>query len=185
MRNKLYIVILLLVLVSCHNYTPKPKGYLRFDLPAKEYRVFDTVCPYKFEYPVYAEMVANNSGYCWYNLSFPQYQSTIYLSYQPVNNNLAELLDDAHQFTYKHTVKADAIEELYIHNEEYNTVGLMFDIGGNAASAIQFFVTDSANHFLRGSLYFNSVPNRDSLAPLINFFRDDIQHLMETLEFKN
>jgi gliding motility-associated lipoprotein GldD len=188
--NKMKISIKIIVLtfsiamLSCETYTPKPKGYMRFDLPEKEYRLFDSVCPYRFEYPVYGKMISVEGENCWYNLSFPQYLATIYLSYQPVRNNLAELLDDAHIFVYKHDVKANAIEPQLVQTKNENIVGLLFDIEGNTASSVQFFVTDSINHFFRGSLYFYSAPNSDSLAPLIDFFRKDIEHLIETVDFK-
>jgi gliding motility-associated lipoprotein GldD len=187
MNTSIKIVALMLsaVVLSCESYTPKPKGYMRFDLPEKEYRLFDSVCPFRFEYPVYGEMIAVEGQNCWYNLSFPQYQATVYLSYQPVRDNLAELLDDAHIFAYKHDVKANAIEPQLIQTKRDDIVGLLFDIEGNTASSVQFFVTDSATHFFRGSLYFYSAPNSDSLAPLIDFFRKDVEHLIETVDFKN
>jgi gliding motility-associated lipoprotein GldD len=157
---------------------------MRFDFPEKQYRLFDTVCPFRFEYPVYWQMIPVEGQNCWYNMSFPQYQATIYLSYKPVRDNLAELLDDAHVFAYTHDVKASAIESQFIQTKNENVVGLLFDIEGNTASAVQFFVTDSITHFFRGSLYFYSSPNSDSLAPLIDFFRKDIEHLIETVDFK-
>jgi len=186
MNKKTGILLFLgLVIMSCDDYTPKPKGYIRFDLPEKEYRLFDSVCPFRFEYPVYGKMLAVKGQNCWYDLSFPQYRATVYLSYQPVNSNLAQLLDDAHIFAYNHDVKANSIEPWFIPTKSENLVGLLFDIEGNTASSVQFFVTDSISHFLRGSLYFYSTPNRDSLAPLIDFFKEDITHLVETMEFKN
>jgi gliding motility-associated lipoprotein GldD len=111
--------------------------------------------------------------------------ATIYLSYQPVRDNLSELLDDAHIFAYKHDVKANAIEPRFIPTKSDDVTGLLYDIEGNTASAVQFFVTDSISHFLRGSLYFYSAPNSDSLAPLIDFFKKDIEHLIETIDFIN
>ncbi|MDR1887650.1 MAG: gliding motility lipoprotein GldD [Prevotellaceae bacterium] len=179
------LLFLLFALASCESYTPKPKGYMRFDFPEKEYRLFDSTCPFRFEYPTYGNMVSAEEHNCWYNLSFPQYLATIYLSYQPIDDNLAELLDDAHVFAYRHDVKANAIEARFVENKNDDLVGLLFDIEGNAASSVQFFVTDSINHFLRGSLYFYTAPNSDSLAPLIDFFRADIEHLIETVDFKN
>jgi gliding motility-associated lipoprotein GldD len=185
MNKKTGILLFLsLVMLSCGSYTPKPKGYIRFDLPEKEYSMFDSVCPFRFEYPVYGKMIPIEGQNCWYNLSFPQYLATIYLSYQPVRNNLAELLDDAHIFAYRHDVKASAIEPQFIQTKSDDIVGLLFDIEGNTASSVQFFVTDSISHFLRGSLYFYSTPNSDSLAPLIEFFKKDIEHLIETMDFK-
>jgi gliding motility-associated lipoprotein GldD len=178
------LLLFSVIMLSCEGYTPKPKGYMRFDLPEKEYSLFDSVCPFRFEYPVYGKMKPIEGYNCWYNLSFPQYLATIYLSYQPVHDNLAELLDDAHIFAYKHDVKANAIEPQFIKTKSDDIVGLLYDIEGNTASSVQFFVTDSINHFLRGSLYFYSKPNSDSLAPLIEFFRKDIEHLIETIDFK-
>jgi gliding motility-associated lipoprotein GldD len=184
MSIKIVVLFFLAIMLSCENYTPKPKGYMRFDLPEKEYRLFDSVCPFSFEYPVYGKMISIEGQDCWYNLSFLQYRATVYLSYQPIRSNLAELLDDAHIFAYKHDVKANAIEPQLIQTKRENIIGLLFDIEGNTASSVQFFVTDSIEHFFRGSLYFYSVPNSDSLAPLIDFFRKDIEHLIETVDFK-
>jgi gliding motility-associated lipoprotein GldD len=120
---------------------------------------------------------------CWYDMVFARYSATLYLSYLPVEANFGELLEDSHSFVYKHSVKADAILEQTIENGD-GTGGVLVEIGGNSATPLQFFVTDSVRHFLRGSLYFNSTPNRDSLNPLIEFFKKDIEHLMITATFR-
>ena len=91
--------------------------------------------------------------------------------------------------TYKmnvknHITKADAINEQPFINHENKVFGILYDLKGNTASAVQFYVTDSTRHFLRGSLYFSAEPNADSLAPVIDFFREDIIHLIETLKWK-
>jgi gliding motility-associated lipoprotein GldD len=62
---------------------------------------------------------------------------------------------------------------------------MLFDIKGDAASPLQFLATDSARHFLRGSLYFYARPNRDSLAPVIDYIKTDVVHLIETLEWRD
>lgn len=121
---------------------------------------------------------------CWFNIEFPEYRAKIYLSYKEVNGNLNLLVDDAYKLAYKHTVKADAIEESYWENNEKNVFGTVYFIKGNAASSIQFYVTDSIRNYLRGSLYFNAQPDKDSLAPVIDFFSEDVIHLIETLEWK-
>ena len=61
--------------------------------------------------------------------------------------------------------------------------GLIFDIKGDAASEYQFHLTDSTSHFLRGSLYFNTAPNQDSIQPVLDFIKQDIAHLLETFEW--
>ena len=94
-------------------------------------------------------------------------------------------MDDVHTIAYKHSIKADDIIESRISYPKNHVYGIIYDITGNAASSVNFFVTDSLQHFLNGSLYFRVSPNADSLAPLIDYFRKDIMHMLETLKWKN
>jgi gliding motility-associated lipoprotein GldD len=193
MKNKkqeilsFFFVCISLLIYSCNNNSvPKPRGHFRIDLPEKEYKMFDSICPFTFEYPVYS-VIKQEPGmneYCWFNIEFPDYKGKLHLSYMNVSDNLKLLTDDAHKLAYKHSVKADAIEEKLWINEEKSVYGIIYLISGDAASSVQFFVTDSLSHYLRGSLYFDAQPDKDSLAPVIDFFREDIVHLIETLEWQ-
>ena len=186
----------LIMLSSCggsDNYTPKPRGYYRIDFPEKAYTKFDGAdCPYSFEYPVYAKVIRDTAFFgarpddpCWLNISMPEFAGMIHISYKDIKgeNTLAKLLEDAHKLSYKHTVKADYIDETDI-NTPNNVHGLMYEIGGNAASNIQFYLTDSSKHFIRGALYFSTPPNADSLAPVVAFVKQDLIHLVNTMEWK-
>ena len=181
--------LLLLSLLCCkHHYTPKPAGYLRIDFPEKAYQIYNSSCPYTFEYPLYGKIIPDTSKIaesCWVNIEFPQFGGKIYISYKPVKNNVNIYIEDSRTLAYKHTVKADAIRETLYTDDDRKVYGLMYEIRGDAASSVQFYLTDSTRHFLRGSLYFNVQPNADSLAPVIDFFLEDIMHLVETLEWKN
>jgi gliding motility-associated lipoprotein GldD len=186
-----YILLLIPVVltIGCRDKAvPKPRGYYRIDLPGKEYRLYDTICPFTFEYPVYGN-ISYNTGRsnepCWFNLEFPRYKANIYFSYKAVNKNLDSLLKDSYEYAYSHSIKADAITELPWQNKENKVYGILYDIKGNTASSIQFFLTDSTRNFLRGALYFSAEPEADSLAPVIRFFREDIIHLVETFKWKN
>ena len=190
MNKNLYILLIIfLIIYSCkNNYTPKPRGYFRIDFPEKKYQVFNSICPFIFEYPMYGKIVKDldkNAEPCWMNIEFTQYKCKIHLSYKPVSHNVAGFIEDAHTLAYKHTIKADAIDEKLVTDEKRKVYGLIYEIRGNAASSVQFYMTDSMRHFLRGALYFEIQPNKDSLAPAINFFRKDILHLIETLKWKN
>lgn len=190
MKRYSYIILIAgCLLAGCHsNETPKPRGYFRIDFPEKQYQVYDSICPFTFEYPVYGKIekdMDKNAEPCFMNIEFAKYNSKVHLSYKEVNKNVAKFIDDAHVLAYKHTIKADAIDEKPILDKKRKVYGLLYEIKGNAASSVQFYVTDSTKHFLRGSLYFNVVPNKDSLAPAIQFFRKDILHLIETLKWKN
>jgi len=182
------LVVGMLLLMACHrNYTPKPRGYLRLDFPAKEYTRFDSSCPFSFDYPLYAKVLPDrdyNSEPCWINIEFPSFNGQIHISYKEVHGNLYKYTEDSRNLTYKHTIKADAIKETVYTDPESGVHGILYDIKGNAASSLQFYLTDSNKHFLRGSLYFNVQPDKDSLAPVIEYFKEDIIHMMESFEWK-
>jgi len=184
-------VILITVLFgACGNSSqPRPRGYFRIDLPEKQYIAFDSAsCPFTFEYPQYGVILASNERNpepWWFDIEFHQYKARIHLSYKEINSNLDSLLEDTYTLTYNHTIKADAIREESFTDSLNSTSGLLYNLKGNTASAVQFYLTDSTKHFLRGSLYFFAPPNADSLQPLIDFFRDDIIHLMETVKWRN
>lgn len=192
--NKLFIAISLFSCIafssSCEDeetYSPKPRGYIRIDFPTKEYQLFNENCPFSFEIPTYSRMKLNtskNAEPCWYNLEFPKLKATLHLSYKPVSNNLGKYLEDAHEIANKHQIKATGLEEIPIIRDSAKVYGLVFDIAGNTASSVQFYLTDSTRHFLRGSLYFNAIPNADSLKIVVDFLKKDILHLINSASWK-
>jgi gliding motility-associated lipoprotein GldD len=184
-----FIILFSLVLISCQNdYYPKPKGYFRIDLPEKSYVTFDSIYPYSFEYPEYATIIADNHPKAekyWINIIYPQFKGTLHLSYKTINNNLNVYLEDTRTMVMKHIPKASSIENQQYQNETSGVYGLTYTISGvAAASPFQFYLTDSTTHFVRGALYFNTVPNNDSLAPVIDFLKEDIIHMIETFEWR-
>ncbi len=167
---------------------PKPREYYRVSFPEKEYQQFLEDYPYSFEYPTYAVIIPdtdNNSELFWINMQFPDYNATIHISYKKVNNDVGQFIEDSHTLAYKHVVKADAINEAIFMDDSLKTFCKLYSIEGNAATPMQFHITDSVNHFLRGSLYFNVSPNKDSLTPSIDFLIEDVIHIMETFEWKS
>lgn len=183
------MIIILFLLAGCEqNYLPKPRGYFRIDLPEKQYMLFDSTYPYSFEYPSYARIVPDSrpsSEPFWMNIDYPGLKGTLHISYKKVNGNLVEYLEDARTFVVKHIPKADAIDDSLIYRPDKKVYGLIYYIdGAGAASPCQFFVTDSSDHFLRGALYFNTSPNNDSLAPVINFIEEDIRHMISTFKWE-
>lgn len=187
---KLSMLGLLLLLISCEGeYYPKPQGYLRIDLPEKSYQTFDADYPYTFSYPVYASVVPNlkqSTNPYWIDINFPQFKGKLHISYKPINNNLTAYLEDTRTLVMKHIPKSSGIEKKMFENPEQGVYGLTYSISGvNAASPYQFYLTDSTRHFLRGALYFNVVPNNDSLAPVIEFLKEDINYMIESFSWKD
>lgn len=193
--TSILFILSLLILVACRpqDYSAKPKGYFKIDLPQEHtYQKFDdNKFPFSFEYPTYAKitqdtnLVLQENAPFWINVNFIDYNATIYLSYKSItdSDSLQKLIDDSYTLSYKHEKRAD-----YIRDQSFTTknglTGYNYNVGGNAASAHQFYVTDSKKHFVRGALYFEVVPNADSLQPAIEFLNVDMQHLINTLNFK-
>jgi len=188
-KGKAAFLCLLLIITGCrHDYIPKPRAYFRIDLPRHSYMVYDSVCPYMFEYPVYTRITPSTDRFaepCWINIVYAHYKATVHISYKSIKGNLEQLFEDSRTLVYKHTIKAESISEQLYTNTDGNVYGILYDITGNAASNIQFVLTDSVHHFIRGALYFRAEANADSLAPVIRFIREDIIHLMETLDWKS
>ncbi len=183
--------VLVLGMAACTSTptVPKPRGYLRDDFPAKTYHVFDsTGFPYRFDIPAYAKITEDKKAYGYepyfVNMQMPRYNATLHISYKRVQHNLPVLLDDTYNFVYRHVIKADDITETPFINRKRKVYGVLYELGGDVASSVQFYVTDSSRNFLRGSLYFMATPNKDSLAPSIAFLTEDIAHLMQTVEWK-
>jgi gliding motility-associated lipoprotein GldD len=191
--SKHYISLFLIAFVifftiGCKKYTPHPVGYYRIDIPKNEYRKFDTLdYPYKFDLSKYAQIIAISStkdDKYWINIYYPKFHGKIYCSYKVINHNFKKISEDTREFVYKHTEKADAITEQPFVNKENNTYGILYKLEGNTASSVQFVVTDSVSYLFRGALYFNSPPNKDSIAPVVKFINKDVMRLMETFQHK-
>ena len=178
------------------NYTHKKKGYFKIDLPAKQYRQFDQPgYPYSFEYPVYANITKDSTFFgdetenpWWINIDVPQMAGRIYISYKEIGagskNNFDSLVNDGFKMAFKqHTDVSTGINDTRIQTPN-GVGGIYFSLGGNTATANQFFLTDTTRHFLRGALYFDAAPNEDSLSVVNEFLKKDLEHLINTLRWK-
>lgn len=188
-----YLVVAFTVLLcfSCANDpVPKPKGFLRLDYPQPEYKETDVDLPFIFEKNTLAEGVRkvkmdSKNASLGVNIDYPSLKGTIYLTYLKVTeDNLISLIRDSQNLTQEHTQKADIIEGDFYENKDHQVYGMFYEVGGNAASQAQFYVTDSLNHFLNGSLYFYAKPNYDSILPAADYLKKDIKHIMESLRWK-
>jgi gliding motility-associated lipoprotein GldD len=182
------LACILLSACSTNDDKPKPRGYFRIDFPEKKYLTYNDSCPFSFSYPQYALVRPDrdvNAEPCWLNIDYPKFGGRLHLSYKVIpKEGVRQFLEDSRMFAYKHTVKAEAIDEELIFDKESKVYGVIYDIKGNTASSYQFFVTDSTTHFLRGALYFNTSPNSDSIAPVLDFIKQDVLKMIETFEWK-
>ena len=99
-KNYFYLIIIscIIIFFSCLREepvpTPKPFGYMRVDLPQKQYVLLDTIYPFKFKYPVYTKLVPYNGkskeedAKYWFNLSIPSFNAYLYFTYKEIKNKL-------------------------------------------------------------------------------------------------
>ncbi|PLW94432.1 MAG: gliding motility lipoprotein GldD [Marinilabiliales bacterium] len=194
MKNSLVLLIVVLMFGACGGNQsdteyPKPRGYFRIDLPEKEYQWFDTTWPFAFKYPVYAEMQpvkTPDAEPYWFNIIYPQFHGMLSFSYKKIEgeNTLYKLSEEAREFANKHIIKANEIIERRVDVFENNVHGVIYEIEGtNTASPYQFFLSDSTTHFIRAALYFNHLPNNDSISPIIQRVKEDMDTLISTLRW--
>ena len=189
---RFFLIVTSFGFLSCgDDVVPKPRAYLRLDYPKAKYKKAETDLPFSFERNNLAtklsvKPVEGTTSSYGVNLEYPNMKGTIYLTYKAIEGsetNLVDFLRDAQNFTQKHTVKADGILEERYENSDKKVYGMFYKVGGNAASQSQFYVTDSINHFLTGSLYFYAKPNYDSILPAAHYLQKDIKHIMETVKW--
>jgi gliding motility-associated lipoprotein GldD len=181
------MLIICLTLTACGgDYIPKPKAYMRIELPtSKEYKTFDSLpYPYTFEYPGYSRIVSDVQKH-WLNVEFPAQNSIVYLSYNnniSLDSNIAATLF----FIERHLVKSTGIEQISYSDFDNRIFGTVFYLKGrDVASTMQFYLTDSTRQFIRGAFYINSRPNNDSLSPVVDLIQDDIMHLIQTFRWRS
>ena len=183
-----FVFSLMFILMSCGKTPiPRPYGYFRIDLPSHTYTKFDSISlPYAFDKSTYAKVVSRNENgeNYWIDIVYPTLNASIYCSYKPIQGDLYNLLEDTRKIVYKHTIRADAIEDNTYINRDKKVYGIFYDLEGNTASQAQFILTDSVKHFFRAALYFENVPNKDSIAPIADYVKKDMIRLMESFEWK-
>lgn len=177
-----YILLFGLFFSCSEVYQPKPTGRLSLNYPNPVYKKNKLSNNFNYQYNSIAKI---NKTFNAHNLVYPELKATLYLSYLPIKNNLDSLLNDAYKLPSKHIRKAQEIPERIFINQEKKVYGTMFNVIGDAASQIQFFLTDSIENFLMGSLYFYAKPNYDSLFPAIKYLEKDVVKLIETLEWND
>ena len=182
MRN-LFLLLFTILFLSCkEDVLPKPKAYLSLVYPEKKYEKLSLERPYSFNVLSNTKLIDESNN--WLKIKYPKLKASIDITYRPIENNINELISEAEKLVFKHTVKAEQIIPKDFVNPQKKVYGSMYEITGNAASHLQFHVTDSTKNFIKGSLYFYAKPNYDSILPAVAYIKEDILHLVESLEWK-
>jgi len=187
---KYCLIISCFFLLSCSSeYLPKPKGYNRIELPKTEYTTLPDSFPYTFEYSKHAKILPDTSWIAedyWITVFYPRMEASIQITYKPVTDSIIrEFLSDSYKLTSQHNVKAYAIEESILELPG-GLYASFTELEGQVPTQVQFHITDrdSTDHFLRGALYFRTATKNDSLAPVIDYVKKDILHMITTLKWE-
>ncbi|MUH36519.1 gliding motility lipoprotein GldD [Zobellia amurskyensis] len=181
-RYSLFLLVIFMLAVGCkEDVLPKPKAQLRLEYGAPTQGELQTDY-FSFTYNTQAKVKSKTKTSLV--LGYPEMKGEIYINYKKVEGNVEKLLSDAQRLSYEHSVKADGISEQPFLNEENEVYGMFYEVTGNAASQAQFYVTDSTDNFLTGSLYFYTRPNYDSIYPAAAYLQNDIRGIMESLRWK-
>ncbi len=189
--NFILFLTALFLATGCYDdsYHPKPNAYPRVELPLHEYQKLEEGHPYSFMQSTFSTIQLNmeeGASKDWINVFYPSLNATIYITYKPIDKNqtLETLVNDSHKLTFRHTTKASGISESMISDKNRKLYGIFYDVRGNSASPIQFYLTDSSKHFMRGSVYFYAQPNADSIAPMSKWISADVIKLIDSFQWK-
>lgn len=189
--SSLVFLLLCFFQLGCQqHYTPKPRGFHRLDFPEKQYQLYKSAnCPFEFTYPNYAHIefdTTTQAQPCWFDLVFPSFKARLHVSYLPVQSgaHFDILVEDSRKYAYAHIGRATGIQEELRSDPHRQVYTLIYEISGNVASSTQFFATDSTTHYLRGALYFDEVTRADSIQPVVDFLREDINTLIGSLRWR-
>ena len=195
------------------DYTPKPLAYLRIDMPEHSYWLVDSLCthpgdtltdgtdtmvtitgscktfPFIFEANQCVEIKEKSApkGEEWIDLVYPQWDGVVFLTYKRLNgpDDLRGQIDTSSRLVEKHYKFSSGVDEQSFDSDDGTVHAVTWHLkGSKVASTFQFYATDSVRHFLRGALYLNRTPNNDSLAPVLKYMQEDIEHLVETLRWR-
>jgi len=196
MSVRVFLLAIVLIICACSkNETSllRPHQYPKISYPQRSFTNYtNEECPFNMNIPTYTFTEQKEylfeeipAGQCWFDINYPQFNAKIHCSYYNINrdHNFESLVNDAFTMASKHNIKASFREEILIENDN-NCSGIIFHINGPVASPYQFFVSDSINHFLRGSLYFNTQVNIDSVAPIVDFIGKDIEVMLGSIKWK-
>lgn len=194
--NRIISFLIIICFCSCQQTElgiPKPRMYPKVDYPERNQIQFDeSYCNIGFVYPDYFKVEQDKYFFdekpvdpCWFDLDSEELNSQLHCSYIPIKDrkHFDKLVNDAFKMTSKHNQKANYRKEQLIENSDEKVYGILFEHDGPVASPLQFFVTDSTDHFFRGSLYFRSKVNPDSIAPVYTFVKTDILDLIESFNW--
>jgi len=185
----LLLLTLFFLLVSCvkkqEEPVPKPKGYFRLSTPEVAYQHHDSVLPFSFDYSKNATLSfqKKEKNVYWVDIYYPSLSAIFKITCFPVANNLHQFMWNEEEQVMFHVERrmTDDIQYSLVKDPKERVFGRLYELEGkHVATPFKFWLTDSLQYFVKGALYFDFEPNNDSLAPIIDYLKNDALYMVET-----
>jgi gliding motility-associated lipoprotein GldD len=180
--------LMTIVFAACSNPQdpfPRPKGWPRIDLPQHAYQKFENnACPFTFEYPQIGVIERQKEDSCWMDLYFKEFECRWHVTYRYVpgsGKSVNDHFEEYRKLVFKHIQKVSQIEETPLAGTQGN--GVLYELFGTVGVPAQMLYTDSL-HLVMASFYFDTAVRNDSLAPVIDFMKEDMRHMAESIVWK-
>ena len=186
--NKIISLLLIFfsIFYSCiDSNLPKQSAFLRIEFPEPNYIAPNEIkLPIDFYYNLSAADI-NVTNSKQFSLNYPKMNLIVDMSLNKITKR-EDLENNFRDFSLKletHTKKSNGIfirEYEDLNNRVYAKI---FELRGDVASPIQFYLTDSTSNFINGSLNLKFKSKYDSIFPTIQYVKNDILVLVESLNW--
>ncbi|MAU30909.1 MAG: hypothetical protein CMC36_03250 [Flavobacteriaceae bacterium] len=175
-----------LITFSCNEPNlPKQNGFLRIEFKEPYYTIHEEIDnPFNFYYNsnyTYIDHIGSDQFLFDYkdlnlslNLSF--YSIKTKLDLEKKSRDFSLILDT-------HIKKSNGIVLREYDNDVNRMFGKLYEMKGDVASPIQFYLTDSVSNFISGSVNLKFKSNYDSIYPSIQYVKNDILVLFESINW--
>ena len=177
-----FFITWFILVCSCNQaYKPKPKGYNQIQFPEKKFEQITVSNIYSFKKNTRANHKIDDERF-WVTLKYEKLKAEILITHKKILNysELNEFVQESYKLIGRHQIKAESIIEKRVVASN-KTEAVLFEINGEVASPYQFITTDSTSSFLRAALYLDNATVNDSIMPVIEYLKNDVNHILNTL----
>ena len=175
-----------LIIFSCNKPNlPKQNGFLRIEFKEPYYSIYDeTDTSFNFYYNSNSsdlDQIGNNQ----FLFDYRDLNLSLNLSFYKIKGSQG-LEKKSHDFSLildTHTKKSNGVILRQYDNNNSKIFGKLYEIKGDVASPIQFYLTDSVSNFISGSVNLKFKSNYDSIFPSIQYVKNDILVLFESINW--
>lgn len=182
-RQKVSFCLIWFVFLGACNtaYKPKPRGFNYISFPEKHYQNIEVKGVYLFKKNTLANHFLDPE-LPWVTIKYKKLKAEILITHKEIitESDLYTFIEESYKLIGRHQIKAESILEKKVVTSKKKRATI-FEIKGAVASPYQFITTDSVKNFLRVALYLDIPIENDSIAPVINYLKDDVNQILNTL----